>query len=724
MKRKKKKETKQKEKREKREWSIQDYVSLYLICGAFMYTFGKVSVVVSRLGSSLKDLALSIAYYFLYLLGFSDVITPTVTQLPEIPIKNYLPFDLDEVQRKLELFWSYFFDLDTFTDYLIFLTDSLNKIVIFLNLAVCAFLLVYIIYSSYADKHVVPEPKKKRVNWLRKLWRRFYICCRKGYFAVEDYIEYIGTHKFVSTSFWIVTLVNTNVLTILIGTFAYYFYFIVEFDILSLFVQVVKLLFDVIIAGWTLPGLLWIVILYCGWDWWRSCRALDEMRHLESKNRGFINSLSTVIMLTGSMGTGKTRMAVDMALSLEQQFRADALKLMNRNIFRFPKFDFIRFQKALTEQIKEGNLKNWDSCRRWVRSCHATYKENPCSENIFGYDVEKYPTVYYDDLKAYDIWEMMENYAQEYFLYISVSSLIIANLSIRSDVDQICSDYFPRWRGDFFDRDVKKQKQYSEYAHIIDFDLFRLGCQMNQENNIAGAFEFGVIVITEIGKERGNNLENKEMKKQANEANQKNDMFNAWMKLLRHAGTVEGVCFVRLICDEQRATSWGADARDTATVVNIKGVSEPGTTLSYNILPYLFMNKILPSYSSYYNRVMNYGNTTAKPISWLHNAFCLAYARSDRKINRYAAMVATVSKEDGDLEGEAELHEYYLMPKKIYSKRYSTDCYKEYFADRAKKSEYSFIHSQSYQSDVATLQELEQQRSYLISGLSDMMKKI
>lgn len=429
-------------------------------------------------------------------------------------------------------------------------------------------------------------------------------------------------------------------------------------------------------------------------------------------------------MLTGSMGTGKTRMAVDIALSNEQEFRSKALELMNRNILRFPKFDFMRFQKELCEEIKADRIKNWDGCRRWVRRRRKQYVENPCPENMFGYDAELHPTTYNDDLKLYDIWEMMENYAQEYFLYVAISSLIIANLSIRSDVEQTDGEYnFPRWKGDFFTRDAKKQTEYSKYAHIIDFDLFRLGCQMNEKNKIAGAFEFGVIVITEIGKERGNNLENKEIKKKEERANQKNDMFNAWMKLLRHAGTVEGVCFVRLICDEQRASSWGADARDTATVINIKEVSERGTTLPFCFIPWLFMDKVIPAYSKFYTGVMTYGNARAKVIKRTHGAVCAFYARYDRILNRYGGMVASVTVQEGNLESEPIPHEYYLMPKKIYSRRYSTDCYKEYFADRAKKSTWSFIQSRSYESDVATLEELESQSSYLIEGLSEMMRK-
>ena len=60
--------------------------------------------------------------------------------------------------------------------------------------------------------------------------------------------------------------------------------------------------------------------------------------------------------------------------------------------------------------------------------------------------------------------------------------------------------------------------------------MLRLGKKVMENNPKAGSFEFGVASITEIGKERGNNLELKEVKKGTDEANQKNDLFNRGSK--------------------------------------------------------------------------------------------------------------------------------------------------------------------------------------------------
>ena len=718
---------KEKVKKQKKPWTLERYVTLYMFLGFLMLLFSVYKICLERLIDSIVDVGLSLAYYFLFLFEAHDRITPSVTKIPEISIGDFLSFDLQEVSRKLGILFESLLQPSYFFEYLSFLSKLLNWLVVILNFFLPSIaIFVYLRYSRFTSEHIKIKPaKKKKISWYGCLLRRIKLIFRRFFVFVQKMLAYLKTNKKEASALLTVWLINTNLMTILFEVFAYYFYFIVEFDFLSIFSQIVKLIIDLIIALWTLPFPVWCIVGYFVFDKIRVAQALDELRHNEAKNRGFINSNSMVIMLTGSMGTGKTRMAVDISLSLEQEFRDRALDLMCKNMFRFPKFDFLCFQKALVEEIKSGRVKNWAGCRRWVRSCRDRYNEDPRPENLFGYDEQLYPMTYNDGLKILRLWKMLENYAQEYFLYIAVSSLIIANLSIRSDVEQTNPDYFPNWKGDFFKRDAADMPKYSKNAHIIDYDLFRLGVQMNKENNIAGAFEFGIVVITEIGKERGNNLENQEKKKQADQANQKNDMFNAWMKLLRHAGSVEGVCFVRLICDEQRATSWGADARDTATVINIKEVSEPQVVLKSCWLPKIYLYSVVPAYLKYfYRKVLTYGNARAKPVDHLHTAVSAIYARCERRMNQYSYMTAIVTKQDGTLEDEPQEHEYYISFKKIYSNRYSTDCYKEYFADRALASEYDFVNSDSYESEVAALEELNKQNSYLVADLFAMFAKV
>ena len=103
----------------------------------------------------------------------------------------------------------------------------------------------------------------------------------------------------------------------------------------------------------------------------------------------------------------------------------------------------------------------------------------------------------------------------------------------------------------------------------MDDDLKTVAEKMVENNTRSGSFEFGVVVISEVGKERGNNLELKEIKKTHDDANQKNDLFNSWLKMCRHSATVDNYPFIKVFTDEQRPESWGADARDLCDIVNI-----------------------------------------------------------------------------------------------------------------------------------------------------------
>ena len=105
------------------------------------------------------------------------------------------------------------------------------------------------------------------------------------------------------------------------------------------------------------------------------------------------------------------------------------------------------------------------------------------------------------------------------------SSLIVSNYSIRTDNRFLEQGNFPLWLTDFFS---ERGRVHSRHAHILDFDVLRLGRKVMENNPKAGSFEFGVVGITEIGKERGNNLELKEVKKGTDEANQKNDLGGIW----------------------------------------------------------------------------------------------------------------------------------------------------------------------------------------------------
>ena len=119
---------------------------------------------------------------------------------------------------------------------------------------------------------------------------------------------------------------------------------------------------------------------------------------------------------------------------------------------------------------------------------------------------------------------------------------------------------------------------------ILDFDMLRLGRVIIEDNPKKDAFEFGVVAITEIGKERKNSIELKEIKKREFLANQKNDGFTDYLKMCRHNATVGNYPFIKFISDEQRPESLGSDARDLLEIVHIDSVEEERLAMPFFII--------------------------------------------------------------------------------------------------------------------------------------------
>ena len=86
-------------------------------------------------------------------------------------------------------------------------------------------------------------------------------------------------------------------------------------------------------------------------------------------------------------------------------------------------------------------------------------------------------------------------------------------------------------------------------------------------------------------------------------------------------------------------------------------------------------------------------------------------------------MKMTLGTRAGTMDSEVELHEYQLAVKKVYSNRFSTDCYAEYFRSRAQASQWSLITAEKYKGVRASLDELKSQNSYFVRDLNKTFDK-
>ena len=439
-----------------------------------------------------------------------------------------------------------------------------------------------------------------------------------------------------------------------------------------------------------------------------------RLRHFEARNCGFINELPIVSMTCGSMGRKKTTMITDMVLSQEVMFRQRAFEILRDTDMKLPYFPWIAFEDELRACMEHGTVHNLATVKKWVALKRDRYTGNCNADTqLYGYDIARYGGEFNDALKVSGLFEVLETYALAYFVYVIESSLIVSNYSVREDNEISSSGNFPVWRTDFFPEGITEGR----HAHILDFDALRLGKKVIENNPHSGSFEFGVVAITEVGKERGNNLELKEVKKGTRETNQKNDLFNSWLKMCRHSATVDNFPFIKVFTDEQRPESWGADARDLCEILHIVSAGEQRLALPFYTIEDALSRWLFERFVSlYYDFRFRRGDNTLL-VHILKSLVAVLWRRNLRIYNRFGFSVLKIEKERGTMDGRTEKKRYYLMSKKIYSRRFSTDCFSDYFDDMARQAPVGLDGYLEYATEKASVEELKSQHSYFIDSL-------
>ena len=724
---------------------------LHAICIAITIGFVAIGLYrffdsVGRLLESGRDFGLSIAFYFCELFGAEHAIMPTVNWLPKYPYFDSfggttspmvtLPETFEGFRGAWGEYWHVWASIENFSGYMTYLSQVLYMVTMWVLILLPVVLVFFLLLrkavkkenNRYAHDTVPLQIFKAVASWTYRPVKKW----------IVSFIGFVRENRVYAVIWLVMWLFYFNVFTIILELFAFYFYFVVSFDFVSIYRQFYKLALDLWAPFTFVPVWAWIVAALILIDHIRRKIGYAVLQHNEMKDRGFINARPIVLMVCGTMGKKKTTAITDMALSQEVMFRDKAFEKILETDLKFPYFPWINLENFIKKSMREHTIYNLATCRRaigffahwaqvatqypdqakairrYLKRAYGYSYKNLC----FGYDAERYGVWYNDRLKMLHIWEAIETYAQLYLIYVIQSSLMIANYAIRTD--SLISDVgnFPHWNMDFFKRDVRLMDAYSRHSHIIDFDALRLGRKLVENNELADSFEFGVVNITEVGKERKNALELRDRGVKATEGtNQKNDGFNDWLKMIRHSATVDNFPFVKVITDEQRPESWGADARDLCEIVHIRDSGEMRLAM-----PFFFVEELLYSavfgrfvglYSEY--RYRRGDNTLGMYI--LKSMVAALHHYYSRTYNTFGYFALRVQVESGTQDGELDENKYYLMSKKIYSKRFSTDCFSDFFENKAIRSKYGIDDLREYSTEKATLDELKAQNSYFIEDL-------
>ena len=693
-----------------------DAILILAIVVSLVISVFRYAVSLYRTIESVKDLCNSLAYYFCSVFGADYSVT--VTELPDWDyIISLLPYSATEVVRKFEDMWQYVFDSDCFISYLENTVNNINdfSLILLVLLPLLIFLPLIIrslILISNTDKH---NKKSRSVVFWEKNVLPVFAWIKQ--FCLGLYARFLEC-RFYFWSLIIIWLINFNVITIAFEFFAYYFYFCFSLDFVNVSVQLTKLLLDLIILFSGAPLLFWLIVVYVVICIMRKKIGYSRLNHREKMDRVFIDSQPLIMMFTGTMGTGKTTALTSCGISSEIMFRDKALELMLMIDSRYPNFPWIKLEDWILRCVRHKRIFNLTTCRDCVNTRKKSFQRSQRKKKLFGYDFEKYKYFHNDNLTFDDIWKSIEDYACLYFIYTIESSLIVSNYSVRTDGELSSLGNFPMWNSDLFQRSPVDSDRGSRRSHILDYDILRLGMQVLKDNPRRASFEFGVLLMSEFAKERGNQLTLQGIKKDDPNANQKNDLFSYDLKMCRHKATICGYPFVRFMADEQRSDSLNADTRELMSVVHIdkKQPKELLMPLFFveELIYDIFYEKFVEFYKEYrYNR-----GDTCLAMYLMHNIMS-AYNNYYRRIyNTFGCSVLDLSVE---LEGveplKANIH---LLDKKVYSDRFSTDCYRGYFEPELRVAKYGLDDYEEYADGVATLDELHHQNSYFIRDLENL----
>lgn len=709
----------------------------HIICILITLGFAAISIFVfpdalGRVIEALRDFGLSVAYYFCELFGIEYSFTPTVTNLPQTPFfpsygganspTTSLPETWSGFKNNWGLYWEQWIAKDNFFAYLAFVGNLLFSLAKILFIVILVILILILVLHQILKKQNNDYDKDSKPL---KIFKRItYYTYRPVKIWLTGFFTFLREHKLYLVLWACLWLYNFNAFTIVIEFFAYYFYFSFSFDISSIYMQVYKLFLDL----WTvlnfIPLWAWFIIGYFILNAISTKRAYDHLYHNERRNRGFINERGVCNTIYGYVGAGKTSLITDMALSAEAQMLDDAFEIILETDMHFPYFPWINLENWLKMLIEKRVIYDRWSCVRLIRSQARKWLRQPCRKRIFNYDYERYGLTYDDKLKITDIWQALEDYACAYFIYTIQSSYIISNYSIRSD--KLISDIgnFPLWNTDFFKRDSRLIDSFSRYSHILDFDMLRLGKKMLEDNPNRNAFGFGIYVISEIDKERKNTPELQETKRNSSDCNQKNDLFNACLKMSRHACLIANRVFLYIFTDLQRTGSLNSDMLELGDTIEVYDKNEMSPVLPFFspfwILEPLFLfiiNRFNKFYKPYrYNRSDNFLTLYLVKgfVSKLSNYL-------ERTYKLFGCQTVKLHIAGGLNNSKVKDCKWFRQSKKIYSKRFSSACLSGIFEARGALNTIGLDDLQEYVDIMATNDELLAQNSHFQNEVNNFI---
>lgn len=698
-----------------------------------------------RVIQAAKDLVLSVLYYMFEPTGAISI-TPTVNEIPP-GMTDLLPITLEEFQAGLERTWELLWQKEVFAAYLELVGEFLAKLIeVIYPLALLILCVVMILYAAYDRVEPVDEKtgEPERTDPTGPLKAFWWLELHVVYPIVSEillYVEYLKKSRYLKP-LRLTWLYNLNILTILGEGVAFVFYLGPSLDFVNIFVQALKLLVDLSVALDFLP--IWVtgLIVFAVFDGWRRKQGDKKLEKNEEENQKFLEENPENFIATGRPRVGKTQMITDMAQSQEAIFRKKAENNANERMMNFPRFPWTKLQRVLRRMRNRvptydldfihaffGDMKRNFVCRGVMSSVSAFatlsfYRQCGYEDKdfIFGYDYKQYGTSFFNGVQEVSLFDMLELYAQEFYVYTSPTSLLVSNYPIRSSATWTDYGHYPIIEHNFFG-DRKDETARNNISHIAIFDAFRLGKKKNPDNPYQNSFEFGGLVLSELGKELGNQNTNQGKKADAEECNVRNDLFVANAKMQSHGSTVGYQCYFRIMGDEQRSASIQADFRELGSELRIEDRTDPKILMPGYLVEesaFLASKKLMKKIHHFFalrksrECLLFYLLTQSYAFIWRH------HERIKNKYSSHDAIIRIVDHSSGELLSEGKEKRYHISKQKN-TDAYNTAFFGTWYAEKRRRSTVGGINQMpTFGSLDPTISEMRMMGSHFYESLDVM----
>lgn len=717
-----------------RESDYRYYITVALVLfsillGAFVYFNSYI-----RLYETFIDFCGAVVYYFKFLFTGGNV-EADLTILNGSNVTYPLEIAFEEFKALIVNFYYKFIELENFKSFV----STLFKVLFF----VCAFsgiviVFFYVIYKIFiltfyqTNNKNIYEPSIPLKVYLY-LIKKIYSPCKKWIIDYKNFL--LSTRKYLKILL-VIWVFNLNIPSIVLASIGYLLFFAVSYRVGTIFFQIYKLIMDLSLMFGGLPFVFWAVIAFVLFHLWRKKLALRRLQGMEESNRGFLESLPISNFVVGPMGAKKTTVITDMCLSMRNIFRDKAFAIIREHELRFPDYPWLDYVRRLCEAIENEEVKSLADIDvfsakeyklaifryKFAKHIERHNRKHPdrLAFDIVKYDFGNYSYEFDTGLDICTLEQSMNSYAKAFFVYIC-PNYNFANYSIRFDDILQTNGNFPLWDYDFHNRKSDEIDLISRYAKILNFDWLRLGTKIVMSNK--ELFEFGILAIGEIAKERGNQKDHDLLKKTLRnslieEANPLTDNFNDSIKVIRHPSTIDFFPFAKMFCDDQRADSLGADLRELGNIITIEETSEKSLSLVLFGIEDKICNFILTKYTDIFYKYSFYRADRCLREKILKDFASLLYAYQLRIYNKYGFVKLRLAVENGKRDGPVDYVDYYLSFKKIYSRRFSTDCYSEFYNELLRECKRGIYQFEEYAGVRMTFEEISKQNSYFGRKLS------